>query len=72
MEESLLHVMELVVEEDRARLLVGAEETFNGHPEFPGGLLAFHGEVEDGVIDGRSSRLGPSRGWWGACITDNA
>ena len=31
----------------------GAEETFNGHPEFPGGLLAaFHGEVEDGIING--------------------
>jgi len=31
----------------------GAEETFNGHPEFLGGMLvAVHGEVEDSVVDG--------------------
>ena len=62
-----------MVEEDGARLFVRAEEAFNGDLKSPSSLVvSLHGEVEDGVIDGRSSRLGPSRGWWGACITDNA
>jgi hypothetical protein len=35
------------------RNLVGAEVDFNSHPKFPCGLLiAVHGEVEDGVVDG--------------------
>ena len=50
---ALLHGVELVVQEDSARLLVGAEQPFNGDLEFSSRLvITLHGEVEDGVIDG--------------------
>jgi hypothetical protein len=49
---ALRHGMELVTEEDRPWIFVGAEEGFDGHLEVAGGLiLALHGEIKDGVID---------------------
>ena len=41
------------IEEDGARLPVGAEDTLNGHPQISSGWIGtVHGEVEDGVVDG--------------------
>ena len=61
--------VEIMAEEDRPGLPVGAEEALNGEPEVPGGLVVVsHGEVEDGVVDGAEEpgadaavRLIPSR-----------
>jgi len=45
--------VELLEEEDGARLLVGREELLYGLPELTSSLIvAGHGEVEDGVADG--------------------
>jgi len=45
--------VELLEEEDGARLLVGGEELLYGRPELTSSLIvAGHGEVEDGVADG--------------------
>jgi len=44
--------VELLEEEDGARLLVGGEELLYGRPELSSSLIvAGHGEVEDGVAD---------------------
>ena len=66
---ALRHGVEIMAEEDRSELPVGAEEALNGEPEVPGSLVVVgHGEVEDGVVDGAEEpgadvavRLIPSR-----------
>jgi len=43
--------VELVVQEDGAQLLVGAEQPFNGDPELTSRLvITFHGKIKDGVV----------------------
>lgn len=49
---TLLHGVELMVEEDCLRFLVSAEDVLNGDPNISGRLIViFHCEVESGVID---------------------
>jgi hypothetical protein len=43
--------VELVAQEDGARLLVGLEQTVDGDLEVPGSLIRFHGEIENRVGD---------------------
>lgn len=48
-----MHGMEFMAEEDCPRILVRAEEAFNGELESAGcRVVALQGEVEDEVIDG--------------------
>jgi hypothetical protein len=49
---TLLHGVELVIEEDGPGLLVGAEDVLDGDPKSMGRLVVVvHGGVEDGVVD---------------------
>jgi hypothetical protein len=45
------HGVELVMQIDRARLLVGLKEVVDGDPQVPSRLIGLHGEVEDVVGD---------------------
>ena len=51
-EIALGHGVELVMQIDRARLLVGLKEVVDGDPQVPGRLIRLHGEVEDVVGNG--------------------
>lgn len=50
-EIALGHGVELVMQIDRARLLVGLKEVVDGDPQVPSRLIGLHGEVEDVVGD---------------------
>ena len=50
---ALHHGVELVDEEDGARLLVGAENLLDCGPKVAGDRIGLvHGEIKDGVVDG--------------------
>jgi hypothetical protein len=50
-EVALGQVVELLLEEDGARLLVRLEQCLDGDVQRAGVLSRLHGEVEDGVVD---------------------
>jgi hypothetical protein len=51
-EVALGQVVELLLEDDGARLLVRLEQGLDGDVQGAGVLIRLHGEVEDGVIGG--------------------